>query len=242
MNIDTAVGDWVRRRPATARVFERLGIDYCCGGKRPLDEACRERQLDAQVVVEQLAATKDTEQDVVNWDDVPLNELCDHIEHTHHAYLKQELPRLAAIIAKVVRAHRETHPELVQVHQAFLDLRFDLEPHMVKEERILFPAIRALERAGAPQSFPFGSVANPIRVMEDEHDHAGACLARIRELTADFRVPDGACNTYRVMLDSLHELEADMHQHVHKENNILFPRAADLEARASIPRPTNRVM
>lgn len=231
LNLDAPVGAWVAERPSAARVFERLGIDYCCGGQRPLEEACRKRGLVPQNVVAELQATLDDAADEgLNWNEASLTDLCDHIEETHHAYLKEELPRLTAIIAKVVHAHGENHPELPELQRAFLALRAELEPHMQKEEQVLFPAIRRMEGSPVPPQFPFGSVANPIHVMEAEHDQAGACLAAIRELTEDFRVPEGACNTYRVMLESLRELESDMHQHVHKENNILFPRAADLEA------------
>ena len=231
LNLDAPVGAWVAEHPSTARLFERLGIDYCCGGKRPLADACRTRGLLPQDVIAELQTTLDaTSDEGRNWNEVSLSDLCDHIEQTHHAYLKEELPRLTAIVAKVVNAHGDRHPELAHLQQAFLALRAELEPHMQKEERVLFPAIRRLERSPVPPQFPFGSVAGPIHVMEEEHDHAGACLAAIRELTEDFRIPEGACNTYRVMLDSLRELEADMHQHVHKENNILFPRAAELEA------------
>jgi regulator of cell morphogenesis and NO signaling len=126
--------------------------------------------------------------------------------------------------------HGENHPELHQVKQAFAELRAELEPHMFKEERILFPAIRMLEQSESPPAFPFGAVANPIRMMELEHDHAGDALERIRTLTGDYRIPEGACNTYRAMLARLQTLEQDMHLHVHKENNILFPRAIELES------------
>jgi regulator of cell morphogenesis and NO signaling len=235
LNLDAPVGAWVAEHPSTARVFERLGIDYCCGGKHPLDEACRRGDLIPEDVVRELRAAVEAAPDEGrNWIDSSLSDLCDHIEQTHHAYLKAELPRLTAIIAKVVNAHSEHHPELAHVQQAFLALRAELEPHMFKEEQVLFPAIRHMENSPVPTQFPFGSVANPIHVMEEEHDHAGACLAAIRELTEDFRVPEGACNTYCVMLHSLDELEADMHQHVHKENNILFPRAAEVEAKAKL--------
>jgi regulator of cell morphogenesis and NO signaling len=232
LNSQTSVGQWVASYPAAARVLESLKIDYCCGGKTPLEEACRERRLDVEHVLQRLAAvTSAAEGDGPNWEEASLTALCDHIEETHHAYLKKELPRLTAIIAKVVQAHGERHAELAALQQVFLALRADLEPHMVKEERVLFPAIRGLEDASVPSHFPCGgSLSHPIHVMEEEHEYAGRCLAKIRELTSDFLVPEGACNTYRVMLASLEELELDMHAHVHKENSILFPRAAQLES------------
>jgi regulator of cell morphogenesis and NO signaling len=159
-----------------------------------------------------------------------LTELADHIEATHHAYLKEELPRLDSMTEKVARVHGEHEPRLAQTRQAFLALKAELEPHMMKEERILFPIIRQLEQADGPLQFHCGSVANPIRQMEHEHDQAGNALAILSESTDRYTPPDWACNTYRAMLDSLARLESDMHQHVHKENNVLFPKAIRMEA------------
>lgn len=159
--------------------------------------------------------------------DRSLTELCDHIEQTHHAYLKQELPRLTEMVAKVVDAHGESHPELVTVKEVFATLKAELEPHMFKEEQVLFPAFRQLEQSADDPSFPFGTVANPIRMMEQEHDDAGYALSRLHALTRDYQVPQEACNTYRAMLAGLRQLERDMHRHVHKENSILFPRAIE---------------
>jgi regulator of cell morphogenesis and NO signaling len=229
---ELTVGRIVAELPQLSRVFEALQIDYCCGGKRRLEAVCRERQIPVEQVIARLtlaqqAAPASAER---NWDRAPLAELCDHIQQAHHDYLRQELPRLEAIIAKVVRAHGAYHPELAEVQATFAELRAELEPHMMREDCILFPAIRSLEASGSPLRLPFGSLNNPIRVMVDEHDHAGDALARLRRLTGDYAVPPGACNTYRVMLAGLAALERDMHQHVHKENNILFPRAIALEA------------
>lgn len=230
LDLSTTVGQWVAQRPATSRVFETLGIDYCCGGGVSLQQACAERQINPQEVLAKLEAIPASNGDVSqSWLDATLATLCDHIEQTHHAYLKTELPRLTAMIEKVVRAHGAHHPEMIRVQETFAELRAELEPHMFKEEQILFPAIRRLEQAVTPPAFPFGTLENPIRMMEHEHDNAGDCLKRIRELSADFRVPDGVCNTYRALLDGLHTLEQDMHLHIHKENSILFPRAIELE-------------
>ena len=163
-----------------------------------------------------------------------LADLANHIEQTHHTYLKSELPRLTQVIEKVVNAHGKLHPELFELQKVFAGLRAELEPHMFKEEMVLFPAIRKLEQSAERPMFPFGTVANPIRMMEHEHDNAGDALAKIRALTREFTVPGGACNTYLAMLDGLEYLENDMHQHVHKENNILFPKAVDREQALSI--------
>jgi regulator of cell morphogenesis and NO signaling len=230
LELVTEVGQWVAERPATSRVFEAFGIDYCCGGKVSLEKACAERKINPNDVLAQLrTAATDTARSGESWLNAPLADLCDHIEQTHHAYLKTELPRLTAMIGKVVRAHGAHHPEMIQVQEVFADLRAEMEPHMFKEEQILFPAIRRLEQSATPLAFPFGTLQNPIRMMEQEHDNAGDCLKRLRELTADFGVPDDACNTYRALLDGLHTLEQDLHLHVHKENSILFPRAIERE-------------
>jgi regulator of cell morphogenesis and NO signaling len=231
LDVNTKVGDWVAQHPRTSRVFERLRIDYCCGGGTPVEQACWDHKLDPQEVLEDLqqaiaSAGGDPDQ---NWAEAPLADLCDHIERTHHVYLRSELPRLTELLSKVIGAHGASHPELSELGQVFAGLRAELEPHMLKEEHVLFPAIRQIEQAAARVNLPFGTVANPIRVMEDEHGQAGNALARIRELTRNFAVPDDACNTYRATLDALRDLEADLHQHIHKENNILFPRAIELE-------------
>jgi regulator of cell morphogenesis and NO signaling len=231
LSLNTSVGNWVAQHPQTSRVFESLQIDYCCGGGKALEQACWERQLDPQQVIAELerAIHAGDEKPTEDWINARLTELCDHIEQTHHTYLRSELPRLTELISKVVAAHGEAHPELSTLKQVFAELRAELEPHMLKEEQVLFPAIRQLEQADAPPAFPFGTLANPIRMMEHEHDKAGAGLSQIRDITGGFEVPADACNTYRAMLDGLRELEADLHRHIHKENNILFPRAIALE-------------
>jgi regulator of cell morphogenesis and NO signaling len=232
LHLRTTVGKWVARYPATSRLFEKLGIDYCCGGNRPLEQVCAEKQIDPEEVLERLydAVEERGDESSADWLEAPLAVLCDHIEVTHHANLKMELPRLTQIVAKVARVHGDSHPELAGVERALAALRAELEPHMFKEEQILFPAIRWLEQTASRPAFPFGTIANPIRMMEHEHDDAGTALQQIRELTRDYRVPEGACNTYRAMLEGLHALEQDMHVHVHKENSILFPRAVQLES------------
>ena len=229
LTTSSTVAQWVAEHPQTARVFEELQIDYCCGGGIALGDACAKKRLNADSVVAQLTEVVASPQLTDNWLDSSLTELCDHIEQTHHAYLREELVRLTGLIDRVVAAHGSNHPELGQLKQVFAALRDELEPHMLKEEQILFPAIREIETAGSRPHFPFGTVAAPIRMMEHEHDIAGSALAQIRKLTNGFEPPKGSCNTYRVMLDSLRRLEEDLHQHIHKENFILFPRAQKLE-------------
>lgn len=232
---EAPLGQLVAQRPGAAAVLERAGIDYCCNGQRTLAEACREKGLDVQELLAALAVAeeqaKQCESDQhVNWLERPLAELCDHIEQRHHAYLKGELPRLTELIAKVVVAHAHWHAELNDVQRVFAALRAELELHMMKEERVLFPAIRQLERTPGEAAFPFGSVANPIRVMEQEHDTTAHALRELRKLTGNFAAPQDACKAYRAMLDALQKLEVDLHLHIHKENNILFPRAIELES------------
>jgi regulator of cell morphogenesis and NO signaling len=153
-----------------------------------------------------------------------LSELADHIEATHHAYLRVELPRLATMAQRVAKVHGDKDDRLQTISETVDAFAAELESHMGKEEAVLFPAIRQFDGAERMPSLPFGRVANPIHCMEQEHDNAGAALEHLRMLSDGFAPPDWACNTYRALLDGLHELELDMHQHVHKENNVLFPR------------------
>ena len=236
----TTVGQLVAERPGRARLFETVEIDYCCGGKLSLAAACRKRGLDPRLVVRLLqdadAQAQQSNAGLVDADAMGLSDLADHIEQTHHAYLRSELPRLDQLTAKVLRAHGESDPRLREVREAFCALRDELSSHMLKEERVLFPMIRELEGASAARDFHCGSIANPIRQMESEHEHAGDALATMRRETDGYQPPQWACNTYRAMLDSLAHLERDMHQHVHKENNVLFPKAIRRESQLACRR------
>lgn len=228
----TPVGQLVITCPRASRVFEELSIDYCCSGGRTLAEACAEQNLNADAVLSRITTgtaepRTETQKD---WSATSLTELCDHIQESHHSYLRRELPRLAALVHKIAAVHGEKHPELRELQAVFDRLRSELEPHMLKEEQVLFPAIRQLEHADHSPQFPFGTLANPIRVMEHEHNAAGNALGQIRKATQGFQAPEGACESWRTTLTGLKELEADLHQHIHKENNILFPRAAQLES------------
>ena len=221
---------------AAVRVFEKFGIDYCCGGKRPVADVCKQKGLDPQDVQREidaaLAAAPAPEQD---WNTAPLGRLIDHIVGTHHGYLRRELPAIQARLDKVYRVYNERYgPTLLGLPEVFAGLRAELEMHLRKEEMILFPAIARFEAAansGQPlPPTPFGTVANPIHMMEAEHESAGEALAKIREITRDFELPQNACVTYRALMSGLDELERDLHMHIHLENNILFPRAERLEA------------
>ena len=228
------VGQMVVERPQRSRVFDRLRIDYCCGGKRTLEEACAKRGLDLKAVLAELEAfdaEANTQPDAVRPANLTMTELADDIERTHHAYLREELPRLGDLVKKVSAVHGQAHPWLTGLTSVYAELVAELEPHMLKEEQILFPLIRELDQAATAPSFHCGSVGNPIRMMEMEHQNAGAALDRIREMTTDYEIPEGACNSFRAMLSGLEHLEADLHLHIHKENEILFPKASEMEAK-----------
>jgi len=226
MSHATTVGELVAERPARSRVFEELGIDYCCGGKLSLAEACARKGLDPDEVSRRLASAGFAAPET-DWRAAPLAALCDHIVTTHHAFLHRELPRLRGLLTKLARAHGDRHPELLHTLAVFGPFADDLAAHMTKEERVLFPLIAGIESGGVPRT-PF--VLQPIAVMEAEHDDAGRALAEMRRLTGGYAVPADGCGTYRAAMDGLTELEADLHAHVHKENSILFPRAARLGA------------
>ena len=233
--LSATVGDLVASDMRTADVFERHGIDFCCGGRQTLGDACRRASADPEAVMRELDALPVDEvpdEDASGW---TLDRLIGHIVSVHHAYVRESLPRLDGWIAKLVAVHGARHPELPSVASAFRRLRAELEQHLMKEEQILFPYVRELVRLSdkaccAPRS-PFGSVENPIRMMEREHRDAGDELSAIREMTCGFRAPSDGCTTYNVCMAELAAFERDLHRHIHLENNILFPRAIALERR-----------
>lgn len=226
------VGEMVANRPVLSRVFEQVGIDYCCGGKKTLEQACDEKGLDVQSVFAALTACSATEDEAfLDTAAMSLSELADHIEQTHHAYLRREFPRLDWMTQKVATVHGDHEPRLRQIRETYLQLVAELSSHMMKEEKVLFPLIRQLEASTAAPAFHCGSLANPMRQMETEHHDAGSALDKLSELSDGYTPPDWACNTYRAMLDALAHFQLDMHQHVHKEESILFPKALALEAK-----------
>jgi regulator of cell morphogenesis and NO signaling len=202
------LGDLVTANPSRARILERHGLDYCCGGRRTLKEACAAAGLDEQAVQADLGAS---EVDPADWVELDPPALARHIADTHHRYLHEELPLLDALAEKVLTAHA---------------IQTEVEPHLMREERVLFPAIDALARG--QREFGFGSVANPIHMMGIEHDRAGQLLAELRAVTYGYEIPADACASYRSLYGRLAQLEADMHEHIHKENNVLFPAAMEL--------------
>jgi regulator of cell morphogenesis and NO signaling len=228
ISLDSRLADLVTADPALARELERRGLDYCCGGTRTLRQACVAQELDPAGVLEELVAAS-SPHPVGTWATMDAIRLVDHIEATHHRYLWDELPRLTALMDKVLRVHGCRHPELDDVAGSFSELRADLEPHLAKEERVLFPMIRQLASATASPAFHCGSIRNPIVVMMREHDNAGELLARLRRLTDGYQPPADACASYDALYRGLHELEADTHLHIHKENNVLFPMVEAME-------------
>lgn len=225
--IDSKIGDIVAAQPLLARVFERLGLDYCCGGKQTLTQACGRIGLDAHTVLATLvdAQTGSARNgQTVDPAALTLTQLADHIEQTHHVYVKAELPRLVEKAHRVATKHGWRDSRLAEINETVQALAEEMAAHMYKEETILFPFIRELEMNAGAQ-FHCGSIANPIRQMEAEHESAGGAVARLRLLTNGFEPDADACNTHRAMLAGLADFEVDLHLHVHKENNILFPRA-----------------
>lgn len=206
------VADLVLERPARARVLERLGLDYCCGGRRSLADACARKGLDVDAVAAELEAAP-AGRDGCDVAALSPPELCDHVVAVHHAYLREELPRIAGLLDRVVHAHSKHDPRLVFVRSAFLDLRAELERHTAEEEAELFPAIAA-------------GGAHAVGRFEDDHAAAGALLERLSELTDGYDADAALCNTHRATLHALAELQDDLHRHIHEENNVLFPRVA----------------
>jgi regulator of cell morphogenesis and NO signaling len=231
---ETTVRDIALEQPASIRVFERFGIDYCCGGRRPLVEACQERSIEPDTVLDAIEEVVARGGEQTNdWAQAKLETICKHIVDTHHADIRAELPRLEMLAQKVVSRHGETHPELEQIQQLIASVGEELLQHLNKEEVVLFPYITNLERnlanCGPRPLGCFGAVRNPIHVMMAEHDAAGDAMSRMRVLSGEFTPPEGACPTYCGFYQALLDFEKDLHLHVHLENNILFPRAIALD-------------
>lgn len=224
------IGEIVAAYPSLTRLFENLSIDYCCGGKQPLAEACAQRNLDLSTtlaLLESAASTLDAMPTEVDAAAMTLTQLVDHIEQTHHTYVRTELSRLVEMAEKVSSKHGERDPHLVEMGTIVHYLADELIDHMEKEEAVLFPLVRRLE-AGTAHEADLQMLNGPIQQMEAEHQNAGEALARLRELTDGFSPNEESCNTHRALLTGLSEFEADLHRHVHKENNILFPRTLEL--------------
>lgn len=237
MEIDArqTVKEIVVAMPASANVFEQLGIDYCCGGEKRLDEACEAAGLQVEAVTRSLEAARSLAEprEIVDWNTQPMAALMNHIVEKHHTFCRQEVARLEPLLEKVVQAHGAAHPELRRIKTLFSGLSKELLMHLTKEEQTLFPYIARMEESVTQGiTFPrpaFGTVQNPVRMMVLEHDNAGAALHEMQKLSGNYQLPPDASNSYWALYEGLTAFERDMHQHVHLENNILFPRAVAME-------------
>jgi len=224
--------------PGATRVFEQAGIDYCCGGQRSLAEACSGAGVAVADMMNslELAQNLPAEDEPVSLASGTLAELIDHIVEKHHVFTRNEIERLRALMTKVFEVHGKNHPELARLKSQFETLAAELEPHMMKEERVLFPYITSMETAVRHHrplmQPPFGTVANPVRMMMMEHDAASQLVKEMRALTRDYAVPPDACISFQTLYQACDAFEKDLHQHIHLENNILFPRAIEMEENA----------
>lgn len=234
-NHNPTVGEIVSENYQAAAVFEKHQIDYCCGGKKTLDVVCRERQLDMSQLLKEIEETTafiqmPPSQNAAKWN---LSFLINYIVETHHQYVKEAIPTLVRYTQKIASVHGKNHPELIEVQNRFKTLSTELSAHLQKEEQVLFPYINRLLQAKAKHATPdkpgFETIENPLRVLEHEHDSAGALMLEIRQLCNNYFPPADACTTYKVALSKLREFETDLHLHVHLENNILFLKAQVLE-------------
>ena len=233
---EKTLGELAAGNPAAAPIFEKFGLDYCCGGRRTLAEACREAGVSAGQVAGEIDKAAESAAGGAadrNWTIEPLAELMAHIRDTHHEYTRAALARLGPLFEKVCSVHGANHPELTRMWATFSGLSAELTMHLMKEERMLFPYIERMEEALAEGSPvlppPFGTVRNPIAMMASEHDSAGEALRAMRSASRDYTAPRDACASFRALYRGLADLEADLHRHIHLENNILFPRAIGLE-------------
>jgi regulator of cell morphogenesis and NO signaling len=230
------VRDLALEIPNATRIFEKLGIDYCCGGGKSLEEACSAARLPVDEVLNRLEdatvplSPARAERD---WRSEPLADLIEHIVNTHHKYTREETARLQPLLDKVCSVHGKNHPELFEIRETFRGLVQELTVHLMKEEMVLFPYIVHMEEAVLQRQRvlppPFGKIENPVRMMMQEHDSAGEALRQMREASQGYTLPADACFSYRTLYEALGAVETDLHQHIHLENNVLFPRALQIE-------------
>lgn len=231
---DTIVGDLVAKDYRTATVFKQNGIDFCCNGNRTLEEVCKQKEMSVTNIIGELNQVSQqisaAQTDFHSW---PLDLLADYIEKKHHRYVEEKIQEIKPYLDKICKVHGEHHPELYEINQLFNDSAGELAMHMKKEELILFPAVRRMVKAQMQKTTrerpQFGSVNNPIKMMMHEHNNEGERFRKIEELSNKYNPPQDACNTYRVSFAMLKEFEDDLHLHIHLENNILFPKALELE-------------
>jgi regulator of cell morphogenesis and NO signaling len=228
------VKDIALANPEARQILEDAGVDYCCGGGKSLHDACMHADVSEEEILKRLRENKElVSTGEKAWTSAPLAELTKHIREVHHRYVRESINRAGALLVKVKTKHGENHPEIAEVQKLFGEVGKEMVMHMQKEEQILFPYIDALERSAngnGPLEPPFfETVKNPIHAMMKEHDSAGDLVERIRKATGEYTPPADACTSYKALYQELREFEADLHQHVHLENNILFPRAVEME-------------
>ncbi|PWN66171.1 iron-sulfur cluster repair di-iron protein [Chryseobacterium oncorhynchi] len=232
------IGNIVAEDFRTAAIFKRHGIDFCCKGGRTIEEACSTKKMDPEKIYEELETLPKNEAATIDFNSWPLDLLADYIEKTHHRYVEEKTQVLQAFLKKLCTVHGERHPELFEINALFNESAHDLAAHMKKEELILFPFVRNMMKAkisGGSLSQPvFGTVENPVNMMQHEHTVEGDRFRKIAEITNEYQPPADACNTYKVAFAMLQDFENDLHKHIHLENNILFPRAIQLEKEFSV--------
>jgi regulator of cell morphogenesis and NO signaling len=230
---DKKVGDFVKENIRTAHVFKKYGIDFCCGGGVSLERACRKENVNVDDIVADLLKLENVSAGTQNFDKWELDFLCDYIVNTHHAYVAEAMPMILSYAQKVANVHGHAHPAVVEINKLFSEVVNELTLHMKKEELVLFPYIKKLVKAKNENTVPeepnFGTVQNPITMMEREHEAAGDLLKQIALLSNNYTIPEWGCNTFKALYNKLDEFEQDLHIHVHLENNILFPKAIELE-------------
>ena len=231
VDVNMPLGDLVTADPRRSRILEGFGLDYCCNGHRTLSEATMKAGLDVAEVAAALDLPDAAPMEAAK-PDRGNSALAHDIVDSHHAFMWEEMPRLHALVDKVLAAHGDRHPELTEVQATYTQAIAELDPHMTTEERVVFPAISRMEKSGAASTA--GSLVEPIQQLRDEHEVVGNLFRKIRTLTYGYAVPENACNSYRAMLTGLEEMELDLHEHIHKENNVLFPRVLQLEAELSL--------
>ena len=232
---EKTVRELALENPGATRVFEKLGIDYCCGGGQTLEQACQAAHVSTNQVADSLAASQSASATAParNWQTEPLSELLAHIQSTHHVYTRKEIARLSPLFDKVCSVHGKNHTELLRLRQIFSGLAEELTTHLMKEEVVLFPYVLRMEEAVVANEPvlppPFGSVRNPVAMMMNEHDGVGSALRSMRQIGNGYAAPPDACISFQTLYQALVAFEADLHQHIHLENNILFPRAIEME-------------
>jgi regulator of cell morphogenesis and NO signaling len=223
--LEQTLSQIVTEHHQAARVFEKYGLDFCCKGKRPLRSALEEKELNKQTVLSELETAFARDGMSADYDAMSLTELAEYIVRVHHSYVKLNSPQIFNYVLKVASKHGDRYPHMKEVYELFAEVNAEMESHMEKEEKILFPRIKQLEIPELAMGKTIDFIAAPIHVLEAEHDSAGSAMQKIREITNDYTPPEDACTTHRVTLESLRAFEEDLHQHVHLENNILFPKA-----------------